>query len=89
MDVRIIKSRQHEPSIGIDDPRLRPGQRAYLLAAANSYNPVSDNGHGLGHWSIAIHRANTGIDEDQIRPNGHDSRLGGSGVHESQSNNEQ
>src|SRR5438128_438923 len=40
MDVRIVKSRQHEPSIGIDNPRLRPGQRANLLAAANSHNSV-------------------------------------------------
>ena len=86
MDMRIIKSRQHEPSIGIDDPRLRPGQRAYLLAAANSYNPGSDHSHGLGHGLMAIHGANIGVDEDQLSDG---NRLGGSGVHESQTNGEQ
>ena len=66
MDMRIVKSRQHQPSLRIDRSRLWAGQGADLLVIAQRCDPASADGNCLRRRTVLIHRSHIGIDENQI-----------------------
>jgi hypothetical protein len=66
VDVRVHKSRHHQPALEIDLFRIRPGQILHVLVRADGQNAAPGNGKGRCRRLPLIRFGNAAVEKNAV-----------------------